>query len=189
MNIRATTNCPENYMLLTSGTPDSGAVGGCIGSREWHRDRWRRVIPHHSKSAYRVIPALNWGSEPQNSKWSTEVRLGPHFRSSTFRRDGERFTSHADELDSLAGVEVSPDRGPRELGLRVHEARRRISELSRHTHDLSCIVAGAILRIANKDQSHQHQPDLVYRAEKPAVVSFAERACSAILGRGVKTAT
>ncbi len=81
------------------------------------------------------------------------------------------------------------------MGLRLHEAGSRISELCRYAHDGSCIVASAVLKIgcgcnrADENERRQHPQTPVYRAAELIVVGFAGRACSAILERGVKTAT
>jgi hypothetical protein len=61
------------------------------------------------------------------------------------------------DLDPVVWAEVLPKRGLSKVGLRVHEARGRISKFSRHAHYGRRTVAGALPKIgrncnrANKD--------------------------------------
>ena len=74
----------------------------------------------------------------------------------------DRPAAHADDPDPVIGVEVASDLAPRQIGLRMHEAMRRISEFGWHAHHRVRVVARAVLRLgcncnrANEYQCCQH---------------------------------
>ena len=70
--------------------------------------------------------------------------------------------THADDPDPVIGVEVASDRALRQIGLRTHEAMRRITEFRWYAHHRVRVVARAVLGIgcncsrANEYQCGQH---------------------------------
>ena len=64
-------------------------------------------------------------------------------------RDGraDHFAARADDLDPVIVAELPPDGGPSQVGLPLHEARRRICKLGRQAHDRRRIVARTVPEI------------------------------------------
>jgi hypothetical protein len=94
------------------------------------------------------------------------------------------------------GIEVPSDRAPRQIGLRVDEAGRRISELGRHANHrvaLLCVQSQGSAAAAAEQMSTNAvstlSPHLAsYSAARPTVVGFMAVAFAVTLGLGVKTA-